>query len=169
VVKKASKNNYVWRGLKEAVHTINLITENGWDFADFSSKKEKSLENLAARFLKVFIFSSGPVSLEQAAKILIHTEDSALIKTKIRRLYDIINVFKSIGIVQKVRLHNKKPAFEWVGIKNLQLIVDEKKVKCQPLSQSKPSSPSEKENCQLRSNKEDVNNWFSSEEQKNFL
>ena len=78
---------------------------------DFSSKKEKSLENLAARFLKVFIFATGPVSLEQAAKLLILTDDSALIKTKIRRLYDIINVFKSIGIVQKVRLQNKKPAF----------------------------------------------------------
>lgn len=131
VVKKASKNNYVWRGLKEAVDTINLITENGCNYIDFSSKKEKSLENLAARFLKVFIFSSGPVSLEQAAKILIHTDDSALIKTKIRRLYDIINVFKSIGIVQKVRLQNKKPAFEWAGIKNLQVIVDDKKMKCQ--------------------------------------
>lgn len=111
MVKKASKNNYVWRGLKEAVDTINLIIKNGSEFVDFSSKKEKSLENLAARFLKVFIFATGPVSLEQAAKLLILTDDSALIKTKIRRLYDIINVFKSIGIVQKVRLQNKKPAF----------------------------------------------------------
>jgi hypothetical protein len=63
VVKKASKNNYVWRGLTEAVHTINLITQNGYEFEDYTSKKEKSLENLAARFLKVFIFSNGPVSL----------------------------------------------------------------------------------------------------------
>ena len=63
VVKKASKNNYVWRGLTEAVQTISLITSNGCEFEDYTSKKEKSLENLAARFLKVFIFSNGPVSL----------------------------------------------------------------------------------------------------------
>lgn len=62
--------------------------------------------------------------------MLIHTEDSALIKTKIRRLYDIVNVFKSIGIVSKVHLPSKKPGFQWLGVKQLAEVIKEKKEKC---------------------------------------
>lgn len=53
--------------------------------------------------------------MEDAAKVLIHTNDSALVKTKIRRLYDIVNVFKSLGLVQKMHIPSKKPGFEWLG------------------------------------------------------
>lgn len=56
-----------------------------------------------------------------------------------------------------------------MGIKNLQEIVDEKKAKHQPIAQARPPAAIEKENCQVRSNKEDVNTWFSSEDQKTFL
>jgi transcription factor E2F7/8 len=37
------------------------------------------------------------------------------IKAKIRRLYDIINVFKSLKLVKKTSLPNKKPGFSWLG------------------------------------------------------
>ncbi len=43
VVKKAAKNNYVWRGLKEAIKTINSIEKSGHDYSSNSFKKEKSL------------------------------------------------------------------------------------------------------------------------------
>jgi hypothetical protein len=33
------------------------------------------------------------------------------LRTKIRRLYDIINVFKSLKLVKKTTLPNKKPGF----------------------------------------------------------
>jgi transcription factor E2F7/8 len=42
---------------------------------------------------------------------MMKTVDEAAIKTKIRRLYDIINVFKSLGLVRKICLDNKKPGF----------------------------------------------------------
>jgi len=41
--------------------------------------------------------------------------DNVTIKTKIRRLYDIINVFRSLGLVKKTALGVKKPGYEWVG------------------------------------------------------
>jgi transcription factor E2F7/8 len=56
VVRKAAKNNYVWRGLSQAVATIAHLRVAGPD-APLSGKKEKSLENLAARFLRLFLFS----------------------------------------------------------------------------------------------------------------
>jgi hypothetical protein len=36
-------------------------------------------------------------------------------KTKIRRLYDIVNVFKCIGLVDKVKISGCKPAYAWLG------------------------------------------------------
>jgi hypothetical protein len=41
------------------------------------------------------------------------------IKTKIRRLYDIINIFKSLGIVRKTSVGVKKANFEFAGLKRL--------------------------------------------------
>jgi transcription factor E2F7/8 len=41
--------------------------------------------------------------------------DDASVKTKIRRLYDIINVFRSLGLVRKASLPSKKPGYEWAG------------------------------------------------------
>jgi transcription factor E2F7/8 len=57
------------------------------------------------------------MTLEEAArKLSYHSIDDHKIKTKIRRLYDIANVFKSLGLIKKTTLSDtKKPAFEWVG------------------------------------------------------
>jgi hypothetical protein len=41
------------------------------------------------------------------------------LKTKVRRLYDIANVFKSLGLLKKIYLPNRKPGFEWVGVSGL--------------------------------------------------
>ena len=58
----------------------------------------------------------GPVSLEQAARVLLDSdsEDSKL-KTKVRRLYDIANIFQSLGMIAKMHLaETRKPAFQWI-------------------------------------------------------
>lgn len=52
-----------------------------------------------------------------------HTEDAGLVKTKIRRLYDIVNVFKSIAIVQRVRVSGMKPSFQWQGLSGLEELI----------------------------------------------
>ena len=56
------------------------------------------------------------ISLEEAAKELINDVDEEFLKTKIRRLYDIVNVFKSLNLVRKISLGTKKPGFKWLGM-----------------------------------------------------
>jgi len=46
------------------------------------------------------------------------------LKTKIRRLYDIVNIFKSIGLIQKVRVENNKPGYKWLGIEGIIEYID---------------------------------------------
>lgn len=36
-------------------------------------------------------------------------------KTKVRRLYDIVNVFKCMGLVRKIKVEGCKPGYEWMG------------------------------------------------------
>jgi hypothetical protein len=49
-----------------------------------------------------------------------------MLKTKIRRLYDIANVLQSIGLIEKTnQTFNKKPAFRWIGIHGVHDFVKE--------------------------------------------
>ena len=41
--------------------------------------------------------------------------DEQKLKTKVRRLYDIANVFLALGLVAKTNMPNKKPGFMWMG------------------------------------------------------
>ncbi len=59
------------------------------------------------------------MSLEEAAKKLVGDIQQQKLKTKIRRLYDIANVYKSLGLLKKTYLSNRKPGFEWVGPQGL--------------------------------------------------
>lgn len=52
--------------------------------------------------------------------------DEAAIKTKIRRLYDIINVFRSLGLVRKASLPSKRPGYEWAGTEYLEHLIIKK-------------------------------------------
>lgn len=62
------------------------------------------------------------ISLEEAAaKLTPPSSDQNKIKTRIRRLYDIANVFKSIGIIRKTHIDSKnKPGFEYLGFQGLE-------------------------------------------------
>ena len=62
------------------------------------------------------ILKKNILSLEEAAKEIIIDADEDILKTKIRRLYDIVNVFKSLGLVKKISLGTKKPGFKWLGV-----------------------------------------------------
>ena len=122
---KKGKNNYRWRGLNEAVKTIKGC-EKDPDYVQIEKlKKQKSLEYLANSFLKLFL-KKPAISLEEAAKEIINEANEQLLRTKIRRLYDIINVFKSLGLVKKTTLPSKKPGFKWLGTENLLNYIKEK-------------------------------------------
>ena len=85
--------------------------------------KEKSLGFLAIGFIKLFIGWRNIITLEQAAQKLTLTKESHKLKTKIRRLYDIANVFLALGIIKKAYLPNRKPAFSWNGLYGLLMMM----------------------------------------------
>jgi len=88
----------------------------------------KSLGNFCLQFIRLFVTWSDVLSLEEAAKLISDGEvyDEKLLKTKIRRLYDIANVLQSIGLIHKTQMSNsRKPAFRWVGLKGVVLAIEE--------------------------------------------
>ena len=63
---------------------------------------------------------NAKINLEFAAKV-IHGPylPDAVMKTRIRRLYDIANILQSLHLIQKVQITEshgaRKPAFEYIG------------------------------------------------------
>lgn len=99
-----------------------------------SGKKrgEKSLGRLSERFIKMFLVSrSNVITLDDAAEELLGETDNGnktAFKSKVRRLYDIANVMKSLHLIDKIHFQcfqYKKPAFQWIGDAIFPLDVDE--------------------------------------------
>ncbi|XP_026183266.1 transcription factor E2F7 [Mastacembelus armatus] len=84
------------------------------------NRKDKSLRIMSQKFVMLFLVSkTQTVTLDAAAKVLIEeSQDSSShskYKTKVRRLYDIANVLTSLGLIKKVHVQGRKPAFKWLG------------------------------------------------------
>lgn len=92
----------------------------------------------------MFINSKSPLPLDKASDELIISSDCTCGKTKIRRLYDIVNVFKSIKIVSKIQLTHKKSIYEWQGTTGLVELIESKKGVFPTLIHQ--SSPTESQN-----------------------
>ncbi|DAZ99883.1 TPA: hypothetical protein N0F65_008626 [Lagenidium giganteum] len=96
---------------------------NGSSAAEFNLKGRrggKSLSKLSQMFVQLFLRKEHIIiPLDQAAKELIQLEDNEseedrLLKTKIRRLYDVANVLVSVGLIEKLQLStSRKPVFRW--------------------------------------------------------
>ncbi|CDF36702.1 unnamed protein product [Chondrus crispus] len=100
----------------------SLETDNGLEpqkrVRTTGGRKEKSLGVLSQRFVQLFLLAGErPVSLDQAAIQLLGRSPHAskLLKTKVRRLYDIANILLSLNLVEKVHTTNRKPAYKWLG------------------------------------------------------
>ncbi|XP_077569313.1 transcription factor E2F8 isoform X2 [Stigmatopora nigra] len=104
---------------------LSFVELPGLEFkaASVNSRKDKSLRVMSQKFVMLLLVSNPPVvSLDIAAKFFIREEQCGLqdenkLKTKVRRLYDIANVLRSLRLIEKVHLteERKKPAFKWVG------------------------------------------------------
>jgi len=92
-----------------------------------NNRKEKSLGLLTQNFIKLFISSNADlISLDTAATALLgDAHDPTAMRTKVRRLYDIANVFSSMGLLEKTRhLESGKPSFRWLGSKTKSQTLD---------------------------------------------
>ncbi|KAH7529185.1 hypothetical protein FEM48_Zijuj05G0157600 [Ziziphus jujuba var. spinosa] len=84
------------------------------------NRREKSLALLTQNFVKLFVCSSVDViSLDEAAKLLLgDAHNSSIMRTKVRRLYDIANVLSSMNLIEKTHTTDtRKPAFRWLGLR----------------------------------------------------
>ncbi|CAI5739716.1 unnamed protein product [Peronospora farinosa] len=135
LVSRKSKNLYNWHGLVALPTSVNEMKQRYAEVQQSlptgSSKTEcppfrsdrrrgKSLSKLSQMFVQLFLEKEDCIiPLDQAAKQLIQMEDSEnvedrLLKTKIRRLYDVANVLVSVGLIEKLQLSSsRKPLFRW--------------------------------------------------------
>ncbi|XP_059209483.1 transcription factor E2F8 isoform X2 [Centropristis striata] len=116
--------------------------------ASVNSRKDKSLRVMSQKFVMLFLVSNPRVvSLDVAAKILIGEDQGAdqdknKFKTKVRRLYDIANVLRSLKLIEKVHVteeRGKKPAFEWVGPEEFPQVKDLENATSESSSKKKKS------------------------------
>ncbi|XP_030269649.1 transcription factor E2F8 [Sparus aurata] len=126
--------------------------------ASVNSRKDKSLRVMSQKFVMLFLVSNPRVvSLDVAAKILIGEDQGAdqdknKFKTKVRRLYDIANVLRSLKLIEKVHVtaeRGRKPAFEWVGPEEFPQVKDleDSTSECQSKNKGILESRSSVENC----------------------
>ncbi|MED6108426.1 E2F transcription factor-like E2FE [Stylosanthes scabra] len=84
------------------------------------NRREKSLALLTQNFVKLFVCSNiEMVSLDEAAKLLLgNAHNTSIMRTKVRRLYDIANVLSSMNLIEKTHTTDtRKPAFRWLGLR----------------------------------------------------
>ncbi|CAK4218008.1 unnamed protein product [Aphanomyces euteiches] len=141
IVSRKRKNLYNWHGLKSLPTTIHEMKaryaqedddsgnesgpsgEEGYKGSDAARRRGKSLARLSQLFVKLFLDEENIIiPLDLAAKELIQRDEGLgeiggnVLKTKIRRLYDIANVLVSVGLIEKVLVpHCRKPLFRWFG------------------------------------------------------
>lgn len=135
VVVRKAKNRYQWNGMERLPTSLEELkhepdegtTANGPNGPQGASmtnsakekKREKSLNILTRKFVKVFLKSGKrTMSLEEAAASLAgEGAEPAQLKTKVRRLYDIANILCSLNLIEKTHVaESRKPAFRWMGV-----------------------------------------------------
>ncbi|XP_004301283.1 PREDICTED: E2F transcription factor-like E2FE isoform X2 [Fragaria vesca subsp. vesca] len=84
------------------------------------NRREKSLALLTQNFVKLFVCSTvESISLDEAAKLLLgDVHNASIMRTKVRRIYDIANVLSSMNLIEKTHTADtRKPAYKWLGLR----------------------------------------------------
>ena len=104
---------------------------------DDEDRKEKSLGKITTRFLQLFLVGNESIGLTEVSDRILGTSSAkieekavdnpevakrmaARMKTKIRRLYDVVNVLSALDIVNKLNVGSSytrgpaRPTFKWV-------------------------------------------------------
>ena len=140
VIWKRGKNLYQWRGLagfEENLCRLEAAGEGIHDAKVFSFEhkdprlKKKSLTFLSIKLLKLFIVYKENINFKELIKLFgqkylklnLNADDKDLKraenKNKIRRLYDIVNVFKSLGLICKTTSPSGRSVFQFKGLPGL--------------------------------------------------
>lgn len=126
---KKMKNIYIWKGLDlftvklrllEALDAKNVEKVRLFQFEkSLPVTKKKSLTVLALRFLKALCGGERDKTVKEVVTSFAEEEgdkeENKNGKNKIRRLYDIINVFKAMGLIIKKNNDSGKGVYFWMG------------------------------------------------------
>ncbi|KAG6719851.1 hypothetical protein I3842_03G027800 [Carya illinoinensis] len=106
IIAKKGKNQYSWKGFGEVPRALEELKEDG--------VREKSNHSGFCNPVEIDF-----ILLDDAAQALLGDKhDTTALRTKVRRLYDIANVFSSMNMIEKTHLsESRKPAFRWLGWK----------------------------------------------------
>jgi hypothetical protein len=137
IVVKKSKNVYIWKNVSLFTTKLKILSAAGNSLADtlklfyFESRpmtsKKKMLTYLTLKVLKLFYTTKPILSFNEIMKICeehyssVQTQlaflrqDEFESKNRIRRLYDIINVFKALGLIIKISNKTDKKIYVWKG------------------------------------------------------
>ena len=126
IVARQGKNTYTWHGaagMRATLADIRAGMAAADDGDDKGTKRGESLGALSRKFVQLFLESdeNTVLSLESAAAGMQKREGSSTpdraqgaAKTKVRRLYDVANIFAALGIIVKRRVPGaRKPGFVW--------------------------------------------------------
>ncbi len=77
-------------------------------------------------FIKIFLKFKTAISLEEATEYIFNDPNELQsnftdFKSKARRLYDISNVLRSLGLIEKSKNLKRKNEFRWLGSKNFSI------------------------------------------------
>ncbi len=124
-------------GAEQVALTTNA---RGYKKPKRTSDKEKSLGRLSQKFIQLFLVGNETIALSDASDkilgetptlepppgssvsdiLLAKSKANKMLKTKIRRLYDIANVMVSIGLIAKInggsntKKGSGRPSFKWI-------------------------------------------------------
>ncbi|KAJ4826445.1 hypothetical protein Tsubulata_013637 [Turnera subulata] len=104
--------------------------ENSSARSKAENKREKSLWLLTKNFVKLFLCSDMElITLDSAAMALLgDSHNLTTMRTKVRRLYDIANVFSSMNLIEKTHHpESRRPAFRWLATTGTTLNLKEPK------------------------------------------
>ncbi|XVE54906.1 hypothetical protein DITRI_Ditri03aG0119600 [Diplodiscus trichospermus] len=84
------------------------------------NRREKSLGLLTQNFVKLFVFFNVElISHDEAARLLLgNAHNTSVMRTKVRRLYDIANVLSSMNLIEQTHtVDTRKRAYRWLGLR----------------------------------------------------
>ncbi|PPR82064.1 hypothetical protein GOBAR_AA38650 [Gossypium barbadense] len=128
VLTRKAKNKYTWKGFGAIPKALQNLKEEGFS----SNLKKFDLHIIAKitegknpwgyllRILSSFFSALAElISLDEAARLLLgNAHNTSVMRTKVRRLYDIANVLSSMNLIEKTHtVDTRKPAFRWLGLR----------------------------------------------------
>jgi transcription factor E2F7/8 len=136
ILAKKSKNIYIWKGVDDFKRKLDMLecidashTNQhlifSFEFKPVKSKK-KMLTYTSIKVLRFLGLQSKLVSFNQIVDLCLetHAGNASVYDRKCsttRRLYDIINVLRALGLISKVHSKQQKKFYRWNGKEGIEM------------------------------------------------